>query len=611
LTLFEFTKQLGSMFRYHLIGVTLVTLVLGAIELTSIFSLGPVVDLFLHPDLEGATVLTKKLAAFLRGFGVPVTFWVFVGVFLVLNIVKGATQIFGKYWITRTNNLIHRRLMLQTLGDVFAADWKMLSSYKGGTLLNIFLREMATAGTSFVALADFFTQIILLAFTLAVPLYLSWKVTVISIIAGGIAAIPIFMLSRISYRLGRRSVRKANEIAALVQDSISCSKLVLGYGNRHKSVDQVSAALDVYLQAFLRALLIKTSIPLVFAPAGIFTLMVALYSAESLGIAIAETAIVMYALIRSVYYIANIASRRNSIATLIPSFEQIQDAAQMAKSMQRNGPRRPFAGLENEIVFDDVALVHDDGSRSLDGISLTIPKGSFVGLVGESGAGKTSLVDVIMGFHQPTSGLFLVDGVPLSDYDIDSYRARIAYVPQQVMFFSATIRENLLWANADATQEEIEEACRLANASDFIESLPHGYDTQMRDRALQLSRGQAQRLSLARAILRRPDVLILDEPTSSLDSHAEELIRQSVEGIARDSTVIIVAHRLSTITSCDTICVMDKGRIVEMGNHDELMRMRGHFGRLARIQSSWAVAAGEEPATPFHDYDPQPPKEWD
>ena len=189
-----------------------------------------------------------------------------------------------------------------------------------------------------------------------------------------------------------------------------------------------------------------------------------------------------------------------------------------------------------------------------------------------------------MGFNEPKSGQITFDGTNLQEFDINSYRKRIGYVPQDSILFNMSIRDNLIWAKEDATNEEIKHACRQANADEFIEGFPHGYDTLVGDRGIRLSGGERQRISLARAILRRPELLILDEATSSLDTHSERLIQKAMENIAKETTIIVIAHRLSTIVNADYVYALKRGKVIEEGTYSDLIKMDGYFNRMVKVQ---------------------------
>jgi ABC-type multidrug transport system fused ATPase/permease subunit len=215
---------------------------------------------------------------------------------------------------------------------------------------------------------------------------------------------------------------------------------------------------------------------------------------------------------------------------------------------------------------------------------MTIKKGKVTAIVGESGSGKSTLIDLLIGFYEPDEGVILADKKPLRGFDIYSFRRHIGYVPQDTILFNDTVKNNLLWSNEKATEKEIIEACKLANAHEFIMNLSDGYDTVVGERGVRLSGGERQRIALARALLRKPELLILDEATSALDSRSELLIKSAIENIAHKTTLVVIAHRLSTIVNADLIYVLQKGRIIEQGNYDSLITSKGAFSQTAGIQ---------------------------
>ena len=211
---------------------------------------------------------------------------------------------------------------------------------------------------------------------------------------------------------------------------------------------------------------------------------------------------------------------------------------------------------------------------------MDIPKGKKIALVGESGCGKTTLAKLLLRFYHPESGKIIMDGKDVSEYSLSSLRKHIAYISQDIFLFSDTIYNNLRVGDETITDEEIREMCERLGVNEFIERLPMGYETMLEENGNNLSGGQKQRLSIVRALLRKPDVLIMDEATSNLDTVTENQIKQILERCSENMTLIMIAHRLQTIKNSDIIYVMDKGRVIERGTHDELLNMDGRYKRL-------------------------------
>ncbi|WP_152964948.1 ABC transporter ATP-binding protein, partial [Limnoraphis robusta] len=253
------------------------------------------------------------------------------------------------------------------------------------------------------------------------------------------------------------------------------------------------------------------------------------------------------------------------------------------KTYLKNGTS-PYTHLQQKIVFQSVSFGYDQEDVILHDINLIIKRGEMTALVGASGAGKTTLANLIPRFYDVTQGQILIDDLDLREFDVYSLRRRMAVVSQDTFIFNTSVRDNIAYALENVEEEAVVEAARFANALDFIQELPQGMDTILGDRGVRLSGGQRQRIAIARAILRDPDILILDEATSALDSVSERLIQESMEKLSVGRTVIAIAHRLSTIVRADKVVVLEQGKIIEQGGYQDLLEQRGKLWKYHQMQ---------------------------
>jgi ATP-binding cassette subfamily B protein/subfamily B ATP-binding cassette protein MsbA len=279
---------------------------------------------------------------------------------------------------------------------------------------------------------------------------------------------------------------------------------------------------------------------------------------------------------------------------IVNSFSELQRSlAAMERvfevlSLERDKPDRPGAhdapAVVHELRFEDVEFEYRPGRPVVRDFNVVVPGGSVVALVGRSGAGKTTVTDLVARFHDPTRGRLLLNGEDIRDLRLASYRHLLALVQQDVFLFDGSARDNIAYGRHDAADAEVEDAARRANAHEFIERLPDGYETFVGERGVKLSGGQQQRLAIARALLASPQILILDEATSNLDTESEQLIQASMATLLAGRTTFVIAHRLSTIRRADLILLMEDGRIIERGTHGDLMAAGGVYAEMVLRQ---------------------------
>ena len=295
----------------------------------------------------------------------------------------------------------------------------------------------------------------------------------------------------------------------------------------------------------------------------------------------------LFVLNRMMVVVGQLNSTRSRFANAVPGAAIVSEFLRLDdKPMMQNG-YIPYEGIQKEIRFEGVSFSYPSSSELvLDEINLTIPRGTTLALVGGSGAGKSTLADLVPRFYDPTAGKITIDGIDLRDYDFTTLRKSMGIVSQETFLFNDSVRNNIGYPRPDASETEIIQAAKQANAYDFIMQLPHGFDTEIGDRGVMLSGGQRQRIAIARALLSNPDILVLDEATSALDTVSEHLVQQAIERLSSDRTSIVIAHRLSTVQKADQIVVLEKGKIIEIGTHIELLKKGGRYTHLYSLQFS-------------------------
>jgi ATP-binding cassette, subfamily B, bacterial len=379
------------------------------------------------------------------------------------------------------------------------------------------------------------------------------------------------------------------ELNAILQDNLSGMREIKTFTREAAEAERIGTRLENYKNSLLRALkLMATFEPFVNLAAGVGVIVVIYFGGRmALAGTLSVAELVTFFLYLELFY--------QPIRQLSSAWEQVQEAvagAERVDELLAEQPDIADAPDATELVgrarghlrFENVAFAYQPGQSVFENISLNVPAGSMLALVGPTGAGKTTLVSLIPRFYEVTSGRITLDGHDLRDLTLASLRRQISIVLQDVFLFHGTVRDNIRFGRADASEAEMQEAARVANAHAFIERLPEGYDTLIGERGVKLSGGQKQRLAIARAVLRDAPILILDEATSAVDTQTERLIQEALERLMVGRTTVVIAHRLSTIRNADQIVVLGERGVVERGTHTELLRQGGVYAGLARVQ---------------------------
>jgi ATP-binding cassette subfamily B protein len=417
----------------------------------------------------------------------------------------------------------------------------------------------------------------------------SWKLALFVLLGIPATLIPILLFGRRVRRLSRDNQDRVADVSAYVDEAVHEIRTVQAYA--HEDADR--RAFGAHAEAAYRsgvtrigqkAFLIATVMLIAFCAVGVI-LWVGGHDVLAGRLTAGELA-------AFVFYAFVVASGAGTVSEVWGELQRAAGATERLMEILDTQPRIVAPSLpaprpvHTEIVFDDVRFSYParPGAPALERFTLTLGQGERVALVGPSGAGKTTVLALLLRFYDPQSGVVRIGGTDLRDYDPRALRRLIAVVPQDPVIFAASVLDNVRYGRPDASREEAERACEQAFALEFIHRLPQGMDTVLGERGVTLSGGQRQRLSIARALLADRPILLLDEATSSLDAASERMVQQALEALERGRTTLVIAHRLATVQHADRIVVMDRGQIVAQGTHAELMKQGGLYGNLAALQ---------------------------
>ena len=567
-----------------LIGATFFVLVIGGlIEAGALLVIAPIIDIITHPEVSSG--ITKKIEEIIITLGLGFNLWILLFIYFAVVLVKSLFDVSAMYLILSMKYRLMKATILETYQAIFGARWYFFVKEKQGKLLNTFTREISGMGDCLTGAGRLFAEILKLAMYIIVLFYISWQVALVGFGFSFLVGIPLLSLGKLTYKFGKKNTSTANDWLSAIQENFSLAKIILGFALQKKSENVVKEKFEKHTKATLASQLFTLSISSIYVPLGVLGIIILFYAGKYFSLALSEIGILVVAYMKIIPIMKNIVSEKNIVDMAFPSYEQIMNMIKDAKKMNQTSGNIAFKNINKSIKIKDISFTYPNNKPVINNLSLQIKKGQMIAIVGESGSGKSTLIDVIMGFNDPTSGDILIDDTPLKKYDINSYREKIGYVPQGGDLFHASITQNIKWANEKATNEQIQHMCKEAYADSFIKSFPEGYETLVGDRGIRLSGGQLQRIALARALIRKPEILILDEATSSLDSKSEKNIQEALNTIARKTTIIVIAHRLSTILKADHIFVINHGRVVEEGNYEDLIKLNGSFKKMIEQQA--------------------------
>ncbi|MFL5459117.1 MAG: ABC transporter ATP-binding protein [Gemmatimonadales bacterium] len=470
---------------------------------------------------------------------------------------------------------------------------------RAGQLISAMITEVDQTKTVITAsLLSLFQNLVVVVTTLFILSQISIRLTLLTLAFVPLLVLGLQILLRRLRSHAQARARERGEITATITERLGAIRLIRAYGEEERESSRFQAQAERYRKRVIRTQRFSSlTSPLSEIFSGFLVILI-IWAGTKPGLvglqsALAPEAIIVFlmAALKLSSPLKTIASFPASLAVTLASAERVFDLLDQPPT-ELEAPGEEMARFEREIAFDNVSFRYGNGDLVLSDVSFLMPRGKVVALVGPSGAGKTTAADLLPRFHDPTSGQILMDGVPLTQLTRRSLRTLMGVVSQETVLLNDTVLANIAYGSPGATRDQVEDAAKAANASSFIAALPHGYDTMLGERGTRLSGGQRQRIAIARALLRDPPILILDEATSALDTESERLVQQAIERLMHHRTVLVIAHRLATVRNADEIVVLDAGRVVQRGSHEELLQTGGLYRRLYDLQFR-----DEEPAT--------------
>lgn len=562
-------------FWFRALLATLITIPIGSLDAVIALALKPFMDTVIM-EQGGATPFNLPL------YVIPV----FIVVFTIMQAALEYTAAYLNAW---TGGKITQELQKKLYRKLLVIDQSYLDSTSSGMVLTRFSADATTACSGLLANVKVFTTRVFSSIALiGVLLYTSWQLAVIAIIVLGFSLYPLTKIRKKIKDVVKRSIEVGGNSLTTYTETYAGAKTIAAYNlqeyQKKKFFDLLTQGFKLGIKNTQRTAWLSPMMHIIISIGMAGTIWYGSYLITNKIITTGDFVSFMVAMLMLYTPIKNIGKNFNQVQLSFMAIDRVFEILDMQLVVKNKKDAIELPALKKDIVFENVNFSYKEDTPVLKNINLTVQKGQKIAFVGNSGGGKSTIVNLIPRFYEVNSGTIKIDGHDIRDVSLHSLRQHIGVVFQDNFLFSGTIRDNLMLGKFDATDAEIKEAIKCACLEDFIAELDKGLDTNIGERGTLLSGGQKQRIAIARAFLKNAPILILDEATSALDNKSEAVVQQAIDNLMKSRTVFVIAHRLSTIQNVDKIVVINEGEIIETGTHDELISQDGAYKALYMAQ---------------------------
>ena len=488
---------------------------------------------------------------------------------------------------------VGQRVVIDIRREVFKKIQRLSMAFydknKTGTIMSYVTNDVNALQTGLVDnIVEMITEGVILVASIVAMIYLDWKLFLFSLCTFPVVIMFIDFFGKKIRASGGKIQGATADLTSVLQEVVSSARVIKSFVREDYEIERFEAQNMHNFRAQMKYVKLSATLtPTIEFVAAIGVTMILWFGGNS----VIDGDITAGALVAFLTYAVNISNPIKRLSRVIANIQKalaaadrVFDVLDLPELIQNKPNAQLLPHVKGSVSFNNVSFAYNTDEPILDDVSFSATPGQVIALVGPSGAGKSTVASLLPRFYDVTGGSIVIDGLDIRNVTMESLREQVGIVPQETMLFNGSVYDNILYGRLDATEEEVMAASKAANAHNFITELPNGYDTQLGDRGVNISGGQRQRIAIARAILKNPQILILDEATSALDTESERVVQEALDRLMVGRTSFVIAHRLSTIKNADKILVMEKGKIVEEGNHDELMAKDGLYAHLYQIQ---------------------------